>query len=129
MKTIKEKRTAVLQDTIQYYTQDPIGRRCKNSEECCYSPKTVDKEATSEGCAVGRLLPTELQEFLDEEYTGHTISYNPLFEILPQEIQDLGQLFLGRLQYLHDSDEYWDSQGLTEEGKEYLRQIEENFCM
>lgn len=129
MKTIKEKRTAVLQDTIEYYTQDPIGRRCKNSEECCYSPKTIDKEATSEGCAVGRLLPTELQEFLDEEYTGLTVSYKPLFYTLPQEVQDLGQLFLGRLQYLHDSDEYWDSKGLTEEGKEYLRQIEENFCI
>lgn len=129
MKTIKEKRTAVLQDTIQYYSQDPIGRRCKNSEECCYSPKTIDKEETSEGCAVGRLLPTELQEYLDKEYVGTGVSDDNLFYALPQEIQDLGQLFLARLQFLHDLDEYWDSEGLTEEGKEYARQIEESFCM
>lgn len=129
MKTIKERRTAVLQDTIEYYSQDPIGRRCKNSEECCYSPKTIDKEATSEGCAVGRLLPTELQELLDRDFEGTGVSNDHLFYALPQEIQDLGQLFLARLQFLHDLDEYWDSEGLTESGKEYARQIEENFCM
>lgn len=129
MKTIKEKRTAVLQDTIQYYTQDPIGRRCKNSEWCCYSPKTVGKEATSEGCAVGRLLSAELQEYLDKEYVGTGVSDDNLFYELPQEVQDLGQLFLARLQFLHDLDEYWDSEGLTEFGEEYVQHIEKNYCI
>lgn len=129
MKTVKERRTAVLQDTVQYYSQDPEGRRCKDLNECCYSPKTIGKEATSEGCAVGRLLPTELQELLDRDFEGIGVSNDHLFYALPQEIQDLGQAFLARLQFLHDIEEYWDSEGLTESGKEYARQIEENFCI
>lgn len=129
MKTVKERRTAVLQDTIQYYSQDPIGRRCKDLNECCYSPNTIQKEETSEGCAVGRLLSAELQEYLDERYGGVGVSNDRLFYTLPQEIQDLGQTFLVRLQMLHDLDEYWDIDGLSEYGEGYARQIEENFCM
>ena len=129
METIKERRAVVLQDTIQYYSQDPIGRRCKDLDLCCYSPKTVRKESSSEGCAVGRLLSAELREKLDRDYSGIGVSNDTLFYELPQAIQDLGQLFLARLQFLHDVDKYWNSEGLTEEGKEYARQIEENFCM
>ena len=129
METIKERRTAVLQDTIQYYTQDPTGRRCKDREVCRYSPKTIDKEATSEGCAVGRLLPTELQELLDRDFEGTGVSNDHLFYALPQDIQDLGQTFLVRLQMLHDSDDYWDTDGLSEYGRVYVQHIEKNFCM
>ena len=130
METIKEIRAEVLKETIQYYSQDPQGRRCVNGKGgCYYSPKTVGKEATSEGCAVGRLLPPELQEKLDRDYSGAGVSYDELFKTLPQEIQDLGQTFLLKLQMLHDLEENWNSEGLTETGEEYVKQIERVYCM
>lgn len=125
METIQEKRAIVLQDTIQYYSQDPDGRRCSGYGTCCYSPKTIGKEETSEGCAVGRLLSAELREELDIYYNGRTVRYTPLFETLPQEIQDLGKDFLSMLQSLHDEDTYWDSEGLSKVGEEEVQRIEE----
>lgn len=129
METIKEIRAKVLQETIQYYSQDPQGRRCEDNRNCFYSPKTIGKEDTSEGCAVGRLLPPKLREKLDRDYSGVGVSYDELFKTLPQEIQDLGQMFLVNLQDLHDIDEYWNSEGLSESGEEYVRQIQEEYCI
>lgn len=125
MKTIQERRAIVLQDTIQYYSQDPIGRRCSDDNSCSYSPKTLWKEATSEGCAVGRLLSPKLREELDRDFEGKSVRYKPLFETLPKEIQELGEVFLSMLQSLHDGDTYWDSEGLSKVGEEEVQRIEE----
>lgn len=130
MESIKTKRAIILQDTVQYYSQDPEGRRCKNDYSCNYSPKTIGKEETSEGCAVGRLLSPKLREYLDKEYEGKGgVSNDDLFSKLPQEVQDLGQEFLSRLQGLHDTDRYWYSEGLTEIGVRAVRQIEKDYCI
>lgn len=128
MEAIKTRRAIVLQDTIQYYSQDPEGRRCKNNDWCFYSPKTVGKEETSEGCAIGRLLSPKLQEELDKNYKGSGMK-DSIFSILPQEIQDLGQDFLWRLQSLHDIDDNWNSEGLTKKGERRVKQIEKAYCI
>lgn len=128
MESIQTKRAVVLQDTVQYYSKDPDGRRCIVDDMCRYSPKTLGKEATSEGCAIGRLLPPELREELDINYYNKTVRYTSLFWELPQEVQDLGQDFLTMLQNLHDVDIYWDSEGLTEKGEEMVKQIQEVYC-
>lgn len=129
MKTVKELRTAVLQDTIEYYSQDPEGRRCKDENECCYSPNTIDKETTSDGCAIGRLLSPKLREELDIYYEGVAVSNDDLFNELPQAVQELGQEFLRKLQSLHDVDTNWNSEGLSEYGEEFAQHIERVYCM
>lgn len=129
METIQTKRATVLQETVQYYSQDPEGRRCISDRMCHYSPKTVGKEETSEGCAVGRLLSPELREELDENYRGTGVSTDILFQSLPEEVQELGQGFLSSLQSLHDTDEYWNSEGITEDGERMVERIQECYCM
>lgn len=123
MKNLKQRQAKVLQETLEYYQQDPEGRRCTYDSVCSYSPKTVGKESTSEGCAVGRLLTPELRERLDRENEGD--NSNQVFFKLPIEIQELGKGFLKGLQCFHDEDSYWDMEGLTEEGKEQYNRLVE----
>lgn len=125
MKTLQTRRAVVLQDTIQYYSQDPDGRRCSDDNSCSYSPNTLGIEATSEGCAVGRLLSAELREELDRDFEGKSVGHDLLFRTLPKEVQELGLVFLLKLQNLHDSDVYWDSKGLSKVGEEEVQRIEE----
>lgn len=91
----------LLQDTINYYWGHPE-RQCKSDKgTCSYSPITANKEATSEGCAIGRLLPEELKDKFDKEFSGSSID-EMMFELLPEELKHHEFDFLEGLQRLHD---------------------------
>lgn len=95
-----ETRLELLQDTINYYWGRPE-RECISSRgECRYSPKTVGNPK-SEGCAIGRLLPSELAEKLDNEFKGKLTFF--VFDYLPEWMRNLGCEFLRSVQSLHDS--------------------------
>lgn len=120
-------RKQVLEDTIDYYSED-VNRRCKksNSSQCYYSPKTIGKEGISEGCAVGRLLSDKLKEEIDENYPdGQSVS--GIFNELPSEIQSLGEDFLMSLQRLHDTNRFWTEKGLSELGKQEVLIIKQEY--
>lgn len=122
METVKEKQLRILEETVEYYSQNPEERRCVNSKngKCYYHGKNAQKK--SEGCAVGRLLSNELQLELDENYTLNSkednSSVSGIFHNLPDDIKDLGKQYLHNLQQLHDQDFYWNNEsGLSESGK------------
>lgn len=127
MKNLKQKQAKVLQETLEYYKQDPQAKRCKEGKTCAYSPYTVGKQDTSEGCAVGRLLTPELQQRLDKENEGDIVEL--VFHKLPEEVQSLGLDFLLYLQYFHDSDLYWNAEGLTKKGEQKYKRLMEKVEM
>src|SRR4051812_25883876 len=48
-----------LLDTLEYYTTD-VNRRCVSTHDACfYSAINAGKEGISDGCAIGRHLPSE----------------------------------------------------------------------
>ena len=127
MDTIKEKQLALLNETIEYYSADPVGRRCITERRCAYSPIKLGLEGTSEGCAIGRKIPAELAEELDAEIGGSAVGNTDIFNRLPEELKILTIQFLEVIQYLHDSNGSWDDKGLTQLGKEKVEQIKKDF--
>lgn len=92
MKTLS--RISVLNDAINYYWGKKE-RRCVNEGGTCqYKPSP-----TSEGCAIGRLLPLALAESLPQREGVNT---DVVFNKLPKRIQKLGVEFLTKLQSCHD---------------------------
>lgn len=123
--TIQEKRKALLDETVKYYSEDTT-RRCVNGR-CFYSPKNANN-SNSEGCAIGRKISPELQLRLDrQEFTGINITDN--YNMLPDELKELGKDFLTELQSLHDDGRLWHGvTGLTEQGQNRVKWIEKEFC-
>lgn len=113
-----QKQLKVLQETKEYYEQDTQGRRCTDGEICMYNPSSIGKQETSEGCAIGRLLTPELKEQFDTDFRGGGVSSDKIFNSLPQDIRELGQGFLTRLQDFHDTEHYWNADGLTNVGND-----------
>lgn len=124
---VNQRRAAFLEDMIEYYSKDPVSRRCINDENnsCFYSPTTVSKEGLSEGCAIGRKLPKEVAERIDS--IGCTVGVVDLDEEDLGNLFSLGTLFLSACQDLHDSNSYWNAEGLTVEGKSTLANIKQNY--
>ena len=127
MDTIKEKQLALLNETVEYYSADPVGRRCVGERRCAYSPIKLGLEDTSEGCAIGRKITAELAEEFDAEIGDSSVSNRYIFDRLPEELKELTVQFLEVIQYLHDSDNSWDGKGLTQIGKERVEQIKRDF--
>lgn len=100
-----DMQVELLVNTVTYYFQD-ISRKCTSSgSRCSYSPRDVNLEGISEGCAVGRLLTNEEQDKLEEvnylsvdtrivKYLG--VDSNRI-------IHAIGVEFLTNLQILHDA--------------------------
>jgi hypothetical protein len=87
-------------DTVNYYSANTKERRCINEDgSCCYAPVGDSK---SEGCAIGRHLPRALAKKLDAYFVG-TVYNSELWNMLPRELQSLGQEFLRDIQNLHDN--------------------------
>lgn len=112
----------ILEDTVKYYSED-VNRRCKTEEDvCAYSGKTVGKADTTEGCAIGRLLPSEFCIELDARFknTGIlSIIRSDVGEQLPKIIKD-NLDFFAELQTFHDCDVFWTEDGLSKAGEKRL---------
>src|SRR5687768_8359822 len=122
----------LLQSTVDYYSVDPKTRRCIDATgDCTYSPKTTGRPE-SEGCAIGRHLSPEIQEYFDS--ISHSVTIHEIFkkpklkEKLPDWMQQMDATFLRGVQSLHDDNLFWVSDGgLTNAGVEYIRHLQFRF--
>ena len=85
----------LLKETIAYYWGNP-DRKCVDANCYCVYSAT----ATSEGCAIGRLIPADLAKEFDSR---GPVSVESIFDELPPEIKTYGKTFLRRLQNCHDN--------------------------
>lgn len=118
---IKQRRLELLEETAAHFNS--TNRSTNKDGGCNYYPVN----SNSEGCAIGRkIADKEICKLLDSR--GHYIHRNDAFNLLPKELQELGQEFLKRLQNLHDSEGFWDEKGLTEAGLLYKDYMIKSFC-
>lgn len=118
-----------LLDTLEYYSVDPINRRCISESieiGCRYSPVTIKKEGLSEGCGIGRKLSPEAA--LEWDKLGTTTIYRiflrPEMKVLaPEWMQEMDVDFLSDIQRLHDVSYNWCDKGLSNYGKASLVSI------
>ena len=102
MKSQSELQLAFLEDTIKHFNSTNRGL---SVGRCSYAG----------GCAIGRHLPKELCKALDS-FQPSNVANDNIFHKLPQELQDLSRVFLEEVQNLHDREDYWDENGITELG-------------
>lgn len=127
--------TDVLEDTINYYKQDPNMRRAvdKESSACSY----YDAENNTM-CAVGRYLkhPEKFEKSVtdemdldfnmlidDTEFEHEEDPYEVLFNESAAHLRN--RKFWETLQQLHDSNSCWNKQGLTPYGIEKYKELAE----
>lgn len=116
MKT-KEEKLQLLKETVEWYSEDPKGRRCIVNGVFKYG-------GVSEGCAVGRLMTPEERKLLDDNDVKGLVTIEDFLK-LPTQVQEWGKTFLRGLQTLHDTTGYWDYKGkrLTIYGQVYVSRL------
>lgn len=111
-----------LQNTVDYYSKDPLNRRCVLNNCCYYDPVKAEKPK-SNGCAIGRYLKkvnrAKFQNQMDD--LSHSGIYNvyktpDALKLLPKWMRDMEINFLQVVQNLHDDGSYWTDTGLSQEG-------------
>lgn len=113
MKTIEQRRKEFLDETVEFYSEDVSRRAINEIGKCRYRMNNGNK------CAIGRWIPDEKYKLSLEG----TSCNSEMLKILPDEIQELGCKFLWMVQQLHDRPQHWNKEGLTEEGKKYIKEI------
>lgn len=111
----RERMRAILDDTVQYYSEDISRRGYELGDGCFY--RLGDKK-----CAIGRFIPDEKYS-IEMEDEGATTIKSRFPDCLPPEIEELPSKFLETLQFFHDNAFNWDEEGLTEQGKEYIESL------
>jgi len=104
----------ILEDTIEYYSDDPSETRAAYDGDCQYT------DADGRHCAVGRYMKSEFQT--TKFYGNSGMSVNSLAAdidtYLESNVIGLAENFWQSLQELHDNDTNWnDDTGLSEHGK------------
>lgn len=121
----KETRIKLLNDTISHFNS--TNRSTKSDGDCTY----VAHYPETQGCAIGRLIADkELCKKLDAisgDDGGGSVKNPRVFNMLPKELQDLGQDFLLEIQCLHDNGNYWDENGIAESGLNEVNRIKLKF--
>lgn len=117
MKTITKKTIAeVIQETIDFYNSE--NRSMNNIRKCVYL-----NEETGTMCAVGRCLTEQgLIDFHREEMLVSRTDVGVLYKLYPnsfkEEYKDIASHEWRKIQRVHDDDQFWNKDGLNEDGKE-----------
>lgn len=103
----------IIDETVEFYAADPAGRRSKLSSGGCLYFGLDEKR-----CAVGRCFKDSITPDMVKE--NETPAYLPLNDLLKEDYLNLPERFWSDLQEFHDTDDYWNLEGLTPEGKDYV---------
>lgn len=121
MTTLQQRQLAFLEDTAKHFNSTNL---CTTGSTCKYYWEGFD------GCAIGRhIKDKDLCRQLDLARGGSGVSNFEVFILLPEELKELGQGFLSKVQSLHDCRENWDGNGLTQSGREAADEIKREFSL
>ena len=113
----------ILEDTIEYYSDDPSETRAAYDGECVYT------DSDGRHCAVGRYMKPEFQTTGFYANSGQSVnSLDARIDIyLVSNVLGLSENFWQSLQELHDNDTNWnDDTGLSEHGKNMYNSLRTN---
>jgi len=116
---MKKSTSKRLAEALKYYIDNPK-RRCKDSSGHCNYSGDASTHRTR-GCMVGQFLtPDQRREADKNSYTPREIStkLDRVDPIIGSNVD-----LMDGLQILHDSDRFWDNQGLNNRGIERVKSI------
>lgn len=117
---LQADRLSFLKEGVDFYSADPEGRRSLRPSGigCQY------RNDSGAGCFIGRHIPdsviqlVEQREINDSSFDSLIAEEKTKGELLPLEVQALGECFLCDCQSLHDGDQMWNAGGLTQMGRD-----------
>lgn len=128
----------IIDETVQYYSEDPK-RRAQSVKDIWkegdpIGSKYMYQYITIDGrmCAVGRCMIAPQIEW--EGYANYIESSNDiegyngeLDNLLKEKYKGHPEEMWAAIQSLHDTDEYWNKNGITAEGKKYVKKLKEQW--
>ena len=120
---------SIIDDTVEYYSADPINRRAIIDKKCYYALAGSDN-----CCGVGRhLLPEiideikktpKMNDMMVRSLSNHFMC--SINDILKPNVRGLNVMFWSHIQFIHDDENCWDINGLTEKGIEMVNNFKLN---
>ena len=129
--TLEQKRKQFLDEEVQFFGADPEKYRCikiKASDNISYDSCQYAPRKDSPGCAIGRKCPVALATHIDNKCPNMGVTIDKVWELLPKELQELGNSFLMECQTLHDDPNNWEYIGLSEKGARKYNDIVNQYC-
>ncbi len=124
--TIEQQRsrmTEILNETVEFYSSDPVGRRgMKDNGQCLY--KITKENGDVCKCAVGRYMLDDISEEIYDKIENFDGSHESVTSLLKEEYKGLNKTFWKALQLIHDLDGFWNSRGITTVGKSEYYSLE-----
>lgn len=121
------RRKDFLHYTIKFYNLN--NRAFTPATGCTYYPiKDKNGNCISPGCAIGQHITDELNNATTRifgTYHNLLVSHERGFINLPEWLTSLGTIFLAMVQNLHDSSNYWNEDGLNNDGWVYHNAIQD----
>lgn len=129
MTPAKWQQFNMLQDVISHFATNPDELRSSLCDSTCTYYPNLKLSPKSIGCAIGIYLNWKTAKELDnlEQTSIHCILDNKHKTILPLWMQKMNKNFLSDIQALHDDEYHWNSEGLAENGKRYIKTICDKF--
>lgn len=113
---VSQTKLELLENTIAYYSED-TSRRALEDGTCQYLTDSGNK------CAIGREVRThELDDIKNQDVSD-------IHHLLPYRLKRMGLSFLMAIQHLHDTNHYWDANGLTTSGKSKVSYVKTKFIL
>jgi hypothetical protein len=111
-----------LSKELTYFVENP-NKRCRDIRgNCRYSGKTLGLD--TEGCLIGRMMSEDVRVRADRDGVD---GIDDLLEYLDEKgldvefLRDKNVDVLRDFQDLHDNSSYWEESGLSDRGRERLR--------
>ena len=128
---MKLTKLQIIEETVEFYSQD-VSRRSKGEYGCMYNGEN------NTHCAFARCMinPSQALEGKTASYCLSGNSYNNIGimnqvgvtdHLLKEEYQGHEMLFWNKIQSLHDDDDNWNPNGLTDSGIENVKILKEKY--
>lgn len=118
----------IIDDTVAYYSAD-VSRRSISDER---SSKCLYKGPKEKECAFQRVVENDLSKYDQDSNFGFgstcvTVMKNEPELKFKEGYEGHNAGFWIEIQDLHDRFEYWNNEGLTEKGKEYVESLKHKY--
>lgn len=123
----RKTKIQIIEETLTYYSEDPVGRRSVESEgsRCVYygpdGKRCAYSRCWKEGISVEEVV--NRYEWKDVESLIYSEEVENVDDLLKEEYQGYDTEFWGDLQKLHGMQDYWTETGISLLGQKYANKL------
>ena len=124
---MKKTKIEIIDELVAYYSEDVTRRGIEDTGGCTYWSEEMSNSGENKTCGVGYCLENAA-EFqcitAGEDITLDTIDYAKF----KKEYEKHNLEFWQDIQCLHDSSSYWNENGITRNGLDWVSHLKEEYA-